>query len=75
MKTREIAAVAALAAMRAARPQLKLYMHAALNVGCTKKQIVEVLIQMAVYAGFPAAANGVMALKEVLEERKAKKEQ
>ncbi len=75
LKTREIVAVAALAAMRAERPQLKLHMHAALNVGCTKKQIVEVMIQMAAFAGFPVAANGVMALKEVLDERKAKKEQ
>ncbi len=74
LKTREIATVAALAAMGNATPQLKIHMHAALKVGVTKKQIVEVLIQMAVYAGFPAAANGVMALKEVLEERKAASE-
>ncbi|MGZ7209505.1 MAG: carboxymuconolactone decarboxylase family protein [Methanobacterium sp.] len=43
-------------------------MKGALNIGCTREEIVEVLIQMAVYAGFPAALNGVYSAKEVFEE-------
>ncbi|MBZ0165227.1 MAG: carboxymuconolactone decarboxylase family protein, partial [Candidatus Omnitrophica bacterium] len=39
----------------------------ALNAGCTKEEIVEVIMQMAVYAGFPAALNGLFAAQEVLE--------
>jgi 4-carboxymuconolactone decarboxylase len=38
-------------------------------VGCTREEVVEVILQMAVYAGFPAALNGVMAAKEVFQER------
>jgi len=30
--------------------------------------VVEVIIQMAVYAGFPAALNGLYAAREVFEE-------
>lgn len=69
LKEREIATVAALTALGNAQPQLKVHLHGALNVGCSREEVVEVLIQMAVYAGFPAALNGIAALKEVLDER------
>ena len=72
LKSREIATVAALTAIGTASPQLKVHVHGALNVGCTQKEIIEVMIQMAVYAGFPAALNGLFAAKEVFDERKAK---
>jgi len=65
LKSREIAVVAALTAMGNAAPQLKVHIHAALNVGVTREEIVETIMQMAVYAGFPAALNGLMAAKEV----------
>jgi 4-carboxymuconolactone decarboxylase len=38
---------------------------AALNVGATRQEIIEVIQQMAVYAGFPAALNGVAAVRDV----------
>ena len=69
LKSREIAVIAALAALGNATPQLKVHIHGALNVGCTKQEIVEILMQMAVYAGFPAALNGLFAAKEVFAER------
>jgi 4-carboxymuconolactone decarboxylase len=69
LKEREIATVAALAALGNAKPQLKVHIHGALNVGCTQEEIVEIMIQMAVYAGFPAALNGIAAAKEVFAER------
>ncbi len=69
LKSREIATVAALTAMGTASPQLKVHVHGALNVGCTKQEIIEIMIQMAVYAGFPAALNGLFAAKEVFDER------
>jgi 4-carboxymuconolactone decarboxylase len=69
LKSREIATVAALTALGNATPQLKSHINAALNVGCTKEEIVEVIMQMAVYAGFPAALNGMYAAKEVFQER------
>ena len=54
-KSREIAVVAALTALGNATPQLKVHIHAALNVGLTRQEVIEVIMQMAVYAGFPAA--------------------
>ena len=68
LKSRQIATVAALTALGTAQPQLKIHLRAALNVGCTQAELVEVVMQMAVYAGFPAALNGMTLLKEVLAE-------
>lgn len=62
---RELATVAMLAAMGNAAPQLKVHIEAALNVGISREEIIEVLIQTAVYAGFPASLNAVFAAKEV----------
>jgi 4-carboxymuconolactone decarboxylase len=72
LKSREIATVAALTALGHAQPQLKAHIHGALNVGCTREEIVEVIVQMSVYAGFPAALNGMFTAKEVFAERDAK---
>lgn len=72
LKSREIAVVAALTALGNAAPQLKVHIHGALNVGCTRKEVIEVIMQMAVYAGFPAALNGMFAAKDVFAERDQK---
>ena len=69
LREREIATVAALTALGTARPQLKVHVHGALNVGLTREEVLEILMQMAVYAGFPAALNGLFAAAEVFEER------
>lgn len=69
LKSREIAVVAALTAMGNATPQLKVHIHAALNVGVTRDEIIETIMQMAVYAGFPAALNGLTAAKEVFAQK------
>lgn len=69
LKSREIATIAALTALGNAKPQLKVHLQAALNVGCSREEIIEVVIQMAVYAGFPAALNGMTAVKEVFAEQ------
>lgn len=65
LRDREIATIAALTAMGTAQPQLKVHIEAGLNVGLSRSEITEVLIQVAVYAGFPAALNGLFAAKEV----------
>jgi 4-carboxymuconolactone decarboxylase len=69
LRTREIATVAALTAMGTAPAQLKVHIHGALNVGCTRTEITEVIMQMAVFAGFPAALNGLAAARAVFAER------
>lgn len=68
LKCREIATVAALTALGNAAPQLKVHIQAALNVGCSRREVVETIMQMAVYAGFPAALNGLFAAKEVFQD-------
>lgn len=70
LKSRQLGTVAALVAMGNARPQLKAHLHGALNVGWTDKQLVELLMQLAIYAGFPAALNAMQVLREVLKERR-----
>ena len=70
LPSRELATIAALTAMGNAAPQLKVHLHAALNVGCSETQIIEVLMQMAVYAGFPAALNGLFAAKEIFAQHR-----
>ncbi|WP_295487279.1 carboxymuconolactone decarboxylase family protein [uncultured Pseudomonas sp.] len=70
LRDREIATVAALTAMGTATPQLKVHIEAALNVGLSQEEIIEILMQMAVYAGFPAALNGLFAAKEVFMDKK-----
>ncbi len=68
LRERELATVAALCAMGHAAPQLRVHVHAALHVGCTPVEVVEVVMQMAVYAGFPAALNGLSVVRDVFAE-------
>jgi 4-carboxymuconolactone decarboxylase len=74
LKAREIATIAALTALGNATPQLKVHIEAGLNVGLSREEITEVIMQMAVYAGFPAALNGLFAAKEVFSHRAAQQE-
>lgn len=74
LRSRELGVVAALTALGNAQPQLKVHIHGALNVGCTRDEVVEIIMQMAVYAGFPAALNGLFAAKDVFAERAAEAE-
>lgn len=71
LRTRELGVIAALTALGNATPQLKVHVHGALHVGCTREEVVEMMMQMAVYAGFPAALNALFAAKEVFAERAA----
>lgn len=71
LRAREIATIAALTAMGNAVPQLKVHIEAGLNVGLSQDEITEVIMQMAVYAGFPAALNGLFAAMDVFAHRAA----
>lgn len=70
-RQRQLATVSALAALGYAAPELRVHIHGALNVGVTEEEIVETMILMSVYAGFPAALHGLRAAQEVFEERRA----
>ncbi|MCW7540595.1 carboxymuconolactone decarboxylase family protein [Aquabacterium sp. A7-Y] len=69
LREREIAVVAALAALGTATPQLKVHLQAALHVGCTPRQLQETLMMMSLYAGFPAALNALALAAEVFREQ------
>ena len=69
MRSRQFATVAALTAMGTAAPQLKVHINGALNVGCRASELVEVILQMVVFAGFPAAINALNIAREVFKER------
>jgi 4-carboxymuconolactone decarboxylase len=69
LREREIATVAALTALGNATPQLKVHIGAALNVGLSRQEIVETILQMSLYAGFPAALNGMFAARDVFAQQ------
>jgi len=69
LRERQIATVASVATLGHSLPQLKSHINGALNLGITEREIVELLMQMAVYAGFPAAINAVLAAAEVFAAR------
>lgn len=69
LKQREIAIVAALTALGSVRPALKFHIHGMLNVGCTPQEVVETILHAVVYAGFPAAQDGMTIAREVFKER------
>lgn len=69
LKSRELATVAALTVLGHAQPQLAVHVHGALNVGCSPQQIIEVMLQMVAYAGFPVVINAVLTAQGVFEAR------
>jgi 4-carboxymuconolactone decarboxylase len=68
-RSRQLATIAALTALGNAQPQLKVHVAGALRVGCKPQEIVEVILQMAVFAGFPAAINALNVAREVIASR------
>ncbi len=70
LKTRMLATVAALTALGSqTKPQLKVNIGAALKAGASREEVAEIIWQMALYGGMPAAINGLNAAKEVFAEQ------
>jgi len=67
-QTRQLTTIAALTALERT-DELKLHIHAGLNVGCTPEEITEVIFQTATYAGMPVVNSALKAFREVLEKR------
>lgn len=65
---RQLVTVASLTVLEKTE-ELELHIHAALNVGCTPREVAEVIFQTAVYGGVPAMNQGLKALRTVLEKR------
>lgn len=70
LKTRELVTIASLTTLGFAESELKAHINNALNAGCTQEEILEVILQMSVYAGFPAALNSLMIAGEIFKTKK-----
>jgi 4-carboxymuconolactone decarboxylase len=66
LRSRELIAIAALAVSGNAGPQLRVHVESAASAGITRPEIVEVLMQIALYAGFPAALNALADCHDLL---------
>lgn len=72
-KTRSLINVAMLTALN--RPhEVKLHLRGALNNGCSKNDIMEVLLQTAIYCGVPAAMDSLRVAKKFFQEVEQKQE-
>ena len=66
--TRQLVTVAVLTVL--SRPEeLKLHIQAALNVGCTSRDIAEVIFQTFTYGGIPTVNTALKVLRDVLMEK------
>ena len=68
LKTRSLVTVAGLTALYRPRA-LRLNIEMALRNGATKQEILETLLQMAPYAGFPTCWEGLMIADEVFKRK------
>ncbi len=67
LKQREIISLTSLA-MLGLKPQLKTHIYAAINAGLSQEEIMEVFIQLALFAGFPTALFAIKTAREVFDE-------
>jgi len=66
MRSRSLCTVAQLAAL-GRTDELKGHLVGALNLGITREELIEVLMQTACYAGVPAAVSALNAAAEILK--------
>jgi 4-carboxymuconolactone decarboxylase len=66
IRSRQVATIAALAAKGTAPPQLRFHIGGGLRAGLSEAEIVEIMLLVSIYAGFPAALNGILATREVV---------
>lgn len=66
LKTRELAIIASCVTLGTATPQLLAHIEAAMNVGATRQEVIEVILQTGLYAGFPAVTNALLSAKSIL---------
>jgi 4-carboxymuconolactone decarboxylase len=66
LKTRELSACAALAAIGSATTEtpLRVHINAALNVGASREEIIETLVNLAAYSGYPATQQAIRIAAE-----------
>jgi 4-carboxymuconolactone decarboxylase len=69
LRHRELIAIASLATMGGCDAQLETHVHGAFNVGLTEAEIVEAVMTLIPYIGFPRALGAMAIVKRVVEKR------
>lgn len=69
LKQRELIAIASLATMGGCDAQLETHVHGAFNVGLSEGEIVEAVMTLIPYVGFPKALNAMSVVKRVVDKR------
>lgn len=72
LKQREIITITSLLTQGDTHNQLRVHLNGALNVGLTRKEVIETFIQCIPYVGFPKALNAITVAKEVFAEHNRK---
>jgi 4-carboxymuconolactone decarboxylase len=67
-KQRELCAVASLTVLNRSQ-ELRAHIHAALNVGATRREVSEVILQQVTYGGMPVVVDALRVYADVLGER------
>lgn len=67
-KNRELAAVACLIGQGNTGLPLKAHLNGMLNVGWKKEEIIELLIFLVGYSGFPRCVEAMTSFKQIMEE-------
>ncbi len=70
LKQKELIAISSLATMGGCDKQLGTHVRGALNVGLTEAEIVEAVMTLIPYIGFPKALNAMAVVKHVMDKRK-----
>ena len=70
LRHRELVAISSLATMGGCDPQLETHVHGAFNAGLTEAEVVEAVMTLIPYVGFPRALNAMAVVKRVVEKRR-----
>ncbi|WP_084700006.1 carboxymuconolactone decarboxylase family protein [Streptacidiphilus anmyonensis] len=68
-RDRQLVTLGMLTALGGCEAELEIHINASLNVGLSPDEIIEALLQSAVYCGIPRSLNATMAAKKIFAER------
>jgi 4-carboxymuconolactone decarboxylase len=66
LRSRELVAISSLVTIGDTGPHLRTHIRAATRLGVSKAEIIEIMMQTAIYAGFPAALNALTSCHDLL---------
>jgi 4-carboxymuconolactone decarboxylase len=69
LQQKQLVTISSLTTQGGCEPQLNVHINAALNVGLTPHEIIEVITHCIPYTGFPRVLNAIFIAKQVFTER------